>query len=407
VARVRTLALALIISACGLAVVVSAAAADDPLSDADGDGLPYVWETPQPVAVPAVGTTPPRKCGAKKRLRKGRCVPKCKKGKKLKGRKCVGKKGKKKKRTKRHPARAAQVAGVVPANLAAFGADPNHKDIFVQIDYASAGLKQNVASACGELDALVAAFASAPVANPDGRTGINLHLDAGVTCPSRSYDLGGSRVFSAGLCPDTGATMQSAELPESRAGTFHIAGFSPTCGGGGGAATLHGVKMAIFTDGFSFAHVLMHELGHNLGLDHPYPGQPNRISSMNTRLAVSNDGNGSDEVLDYQRISLPALDENNLSEAAGISASAAVHRFYIPHYCENAVPDETRYAWPGDGPIDWNCSELAIMLPPFTFTPDPGPVSADVNGDGQKTLFPATDNEWVTLDYASGGKIGL
>jgi hypothetical protein len=392
-----------------------ASAAPDPLSDADGDGIPYKWETPEAQTLPAQGGSgvgakkgppPLGKCGSKQRLRKGRCVPKCRKGKKRKGHKCA-KKGKKKSAKKGGgTARAHASATPSTTSVAPLGADPNHKDIFVQIDYASAALRQNVA--CSELDALVAAFASAPVSSPDGQAGINLHLDAGVTCPSRSYDLGGSRVFSAGPCPSVGATLQSTELSESRAGTFHIAGFAPTCGGGGGeggAATLHGVKMAVFTDGFSFAHVLMHELGHNLGLDHPILSQPNRISSMNTRLFVSNNGNGATEVLDYQRISLPALDENNLSEVAGISAPPEAHRFYILHFCEVAGPGQGTYpsAWPGDGSIDWNCNTPGPFDPP---TIDAGVISADVNGDGQKTVLPATGNEWSTLDYASGGRIG-
>jgi hypothetical protein len=407
--RVRGFVLTLVVAVfCFAAAAASAGAAPDPLSDADGDGIPYQWEA-QPEAVPqAAATATPRRCTAKQRLRKGRCVPKCKKGRKLKRGKCVKKKGKKK-QAKRHGTEAKARASATTASVASLGANPDHKDIFVQINYASEALRQNVA--CGELDAIVAAFANAPVANPDGTTGINLHIDAGVSCPGRSYDLGGSSIFSAGACPGASATLQSNELPESRAGTFHLASFSPTCGGGGGeggAAALHGVKMVVFTDGPSFAHVLMHELGHNLGLDHPFPGQPNRISTMNTRLAVSDNGNGSTAVLDFQRFSIPALDENNLSEVAGISAPAEAHRFYITHFCQEGGPSEgaSRYAWPGDGSIDWNCNSPAILLPPFTPTIDPGPMALDVNGDGQRTVFPATGNEWVTLSYASGGGIG-
>jgi hypothetical protein len=37
---------------------------------------------------------------------------------------------------------------------------------------------------------------------------------------------------------------------------------------------------------------------------------------------------------------------------------------------------------------------------------DPGAVAADINGDGQLTVLPATGEEWSTLDYRSGGKIG-
>jgi hypothetical protein len=372
----------------------------NPLSDADGDGIPYKWETTAPAKPPTKPVRP--RCTSKQRLSKGRCVPRCKKGRTLKRGK-RGKRGKcvKKKKSKRKRAKAK--ASSTAASVAPLGANPNHKDIFVQIDFASAALRQS--ALCSELDKLVAAFANAPVSNPDGKPGIDLHVDAGKTCPSRSYDLGGSRVFNAGACPGTSATFHAVNLPESRVGTFHVAGLVPTCGGGGGeggAATFLGTEMVVYTDGLGFAHVLMHELGHNLGLDHQFPGQPNRLSSMNTRLHVSSSGSGATEVLDFQRFSLPALDENALSEPAGISAPAAAHRFYIPHYCPGGGIEN---AWPGDGSIDWNCNS-PILLPGQLPTIDPEPQSIDVNGDGQKTILPATHNEWVTLQYASGGGIG-
>jgi hypothetical protein len=374
--------------------------APDPLSDADGDGIPYKWEVPA-AATPPTGT---KRCTSKQRLLKGKCVPKCKKGRTLKRGKCVKKKKQAAKR-KRAKAKASQAT----VSVAPLGADPNHKDIFVQVDYATSAIRDNLS--CAELDAIVAAFANAPVSNPDGKPGIALHIDAGVVCPSRSYKLGGSRIMDASTC-GTSAIFNwiSANFPESRIGTFHIAGFSPTTCGGGGAGDLGGTKMSVFTDGPSFAHVLMHELGHNLGLDHPFPAQPNRLSVMNTILARSSTGSGSTQVLDYQRVSLPALDESNLDESAGISAPPEVHDFYIPHWCAGDPPSGgTRYGWPGNGPIDWNCNSPSPLEPPdFLETIDPGvlPDPVDVNGDGQFTVLPATHEEWSTLSYRSGGEIG-
>jgi len=376
------------------------------MSDADGDGIPYAWETVAKKPAPAPTPAKRKKCTSKQRLLKGKCVPKCKKGRTLKRGKCVKKKKRKRRKRSSNGRRAkASVAGITPASVAPLGANPNHKDIFVQINYANATIRQN--ASCAEFDRIVAAFASAPVSNPDGRPGINLHIDAGKSCPGRNYNLGGSSIYNAGACPGTSPTFNAVNLPESRIGTFHVAGFSPTCGGGGaegGAATFLGTEMVVYTDGPSFAHVLMHELGHNLGLDHPFPGQPNRLSSMNTRLQASNDGNGVYEVLDYQRFNLPALNENALSETAGLSAPAAARRFYILHWC--AGDSTWRDEWPGDGSIDWNCNSPSILVPPQTPTIDPGLQSADVNNDGQLTTFPATSNEWVRLSYRSGGGIG-
>src|SRR5262249_11441547 len=64
------------------------------------------------------------------------------------------------------------------------GADPRHKDIYVWIDYMSCpGGDCGTGDAHSHLpkqaarDAVIAAFANAPVSNPDGTTGINLHLE--------------------------------------------------------------------------------------------------------------------------------------------------------------------------------------------------------------------------------------
>jgi hypothetical protein len=381
----------------GLVAAQAPAAFAASLSDADGDALPDEWETaPAGSKVPSTG-----RCTSKQRQVKGKCVPKkCKKGRKLKHGKCV-----KKKHRPRHKHTKARASAIAPANLASLGANPTHKDVFVQIDYANESIRQNLS--CGDLDAIVAAFAKAPVSNPDGTTGVNLHIDAGVNCPGHNYNLGGSKIFNAGSCPTFGATMQALELPESRIGTFHITGFSPLCGeaGAAGVGDLGGARSMLFTDGSRFAQVLMHELGHNFGLDHPFGYQPNRLSVMNSVLAASDSGNGYEEVLDYQRISLPALDENNLSETAGISAPPEAHRFYIPHVCpESGGTRITRNAWPGDESIDWNCSSTGFPMDPPGI--DPGSQALDVNGDGQLTVLPATGPEWPTLDYAGGGQIG-
>jgi hypothetical protein len=406
----RTPILLSLIALAVLGVSSTSALAADPLSDADGDGLPYKWEAAAPALTP-VGS--PRKCAKGKVRRKGKCVKRCGKGKVRKRGMCVkrcskarvlkkGKCVKRKARKKKSGAKKARMSAVAAGSLHKLGANPNRKDLFVQIDFASVALRQS--AACSQLDALYDAFAKAPVANPNGSTGIALHLDAGKSCPSRSYDLGGSRIFNAGACPNTSQVFNALQLAESRVGAFRLAGLAPTCGGGGGeggAAQQPGITSVVYTDGTGFAMPFMHELGHNLGLGHGPRPQPNRLSVMNGRLYTSTTGSGSTEVVDYQRFALPALNEASLSEPAGIGAPPQAHAFYIAHWCTSLMTSE--HAWPGDGAIDWDCDPHDIGKPPVI---DPDPVAADIDGDGLQTVLPATGNEWLQLDYDAGGAIG-
>ena len=64
--------------------------------------------------------------------------------------------------------------GTPELDLPAMGADPDHKDIFVEVDF-TAGHRIDDAN----IDAVTTAFAAAPVGNPDGEQGITLHVDNG------------------------------------------------------------------------------------------------------------------------------------------------------------------------------------------------------------------------------------
>ena len=64
--------------------------------------------------------------------------------------------------------------GTTDLNLAAMGADPQHKDIFLEIDF-----MQNHALMQSAIDTVTQAFATAPIGNPDATNGITLHVDNG------------------------------------------------------------------------------------------------------------------------------------------------------------------------------------------------------------------------------------
>lgn len=83
--------------------------------------------------------------------------------------------------------------GTVDLDLPAMGANPNHKDGFLEIDR-----MPGHAMAQPAVDRMVAAFAAAPVGNPDGRPGVTLHVDNG---PASRMD------------PTTGAAWGAAARP--------------------------------------------------------------------------------------------------------------------------------------------------------------------------------------------------
>ncbi|MGD8752794.1 MAG: choice-of-anchor L domain-containing protein, partial [Anaerolineales bacterium] len=72
----------------------------------------------------------------------------------------------------------------VTVDLPAMGADPDHKDIFVEIDWmGDPGDGHSHAPDPDAIQEIVDAFDNAPVSNPDGTTGIHLHVDYGPTSP--------------------------------------------------------------------------------------------------------------------------------------------------------------------------------------------------------------------------------
>jgi hypothetical protein len=68
--------------------------------------------------------------------------------------------------------------GVIDQNLPAFGANPLRKDVFVETDYLAAA-DHSQGPRKDAVDRVVASFANAPVSNPDGTAGVQLHVDVG------------------------------------------------------------------------------------------------------------------------------------------------------------------------------------------------------------------------------------
>ena len=145
----------------------------------------------------------------------------------------------------------------------------------------------------------------------------------------------------------------------------------------------------------------MHELGHNLGLQHGggdgVNNKPNYLSVMNYSYWPSLTKGGA-AIFDYSRAVLPAplapLNENGLSESAGIGAGAA--GFSASHWCPATATAAAGFVTVADGskPIDWNCNGV---------TTDNN-VQFDVNNGSQRTNLSGF-NDWVNIKF-KGGLVG-
>lgn len=203
--------------------------------------------------------------------------------------------------------------------------DVNHKDIYVEVDWMAVpgpgGHDHAPVAVAGSaptgtnLDEVITAFANAPVDNPDGTTGINLHLDLGA--------MGGGGPIPETLNVDFFAVnsfeaVKAANFASERSRVFHYALFKHE---GAGRAEIWGNDF--WVGGGNNGQVVqaatfMHELGHNLGLRHGgdvnTPNcKPNYFSIMS--YAHSLTGIAPGFRLDYSGQALPSLDESNLNEA--------------------------------------------------------------------------------------------
>ena len=181
------------------------------------------------------------------------------------------------------------------------GANPYHKDVFVEMDYMPGELASEE-----ELDRIVQSFADLNVTNPDGRAGVNLHLDAG-SARSAKYNLGGGNEVPHQVLSND--MKSSGELANIRARNFDSArynsGFDYMIWGdyyvdnetgnrissGVGLVGSPGFMVTVGKTYWEGANsdirvgTFIHELGHNLNLKHggtdEFNGKPQYYSVMN------------------------------------------------------------------------------------------------------------------------------
>ena len=315
-------------------------------------------------------------------------------------------------------------------NLPAMGADAKHKDIFVHADWMApnpAATAFKIKPPPRAMKVVSDAFLRAPVTNPDGKTGIRLHVDLGpdsVMNPVTgqkwgSFSKANEEAFQATLGSYVSATqvydwsafdvLKNEDYfgPSKRRPAFHYMIFCNNYDGlersSGRSHDVPGVDFLVALGqigggtAVQQANTFMHELGHNLGLLHggseDVNYKPNYLSNMNYSFQMEGLPllNGK-RVLDYSRKALLPLDENALSESAGVGDVT-----YYTYWKKTAPapPNDGYYKVLINGALDWNTNEIL----------DSAPVAVDLNSDGNKTVLTGF-NDWPALDFSGGGKIG-
>lgn len=306
--------------------------------------------------------------------------------------------------------------GKVDLDLRSLGADRNHKDVFVEVDYMADERP-------GEsLDDVATAFRRAPVENPDGRNGITLHaeLDEAVaTVAKLRFESGPAPLddfddikLGAPAAPCDGSFGTAAQRADvncehvlaAKALVYRYALVGhESVPGAMGWGEQPGNDFLITVGGWSAdlydelggrraveATTFMHELGHNLGLKHggrdEIDCKPNYLSVMNANTALPF---LSTPFLDYSRAALPSLDETALSEPDGLRGPAGGSTIF-------GIEGEPFYG-PTDGALNWNGNDLATETG----------LELDINHiDAMKENCPPSPgqplhsfDDWVDLQY--------
>jgi uncharacterized repeat protein (TIGR01451 family) len=271
------------------------------------------------------------------------------------------------------------------------GASKNHRDIFVEADYfdcalgggdCPAGDAHTHQPTMAAINTVVASFAAAPYTdNPDGVPGIALHLmvDEGLphqmACPfdNTCYEvIKAARFGTPAERANNNALLAKRLVFRYSLWEHDLAPNNSTSGISRAPSADLVVSLGEWTGQVGTtldqAGTFMHELGHDLGLDHgggdPVNFKPNYLSVMNYRFQTT--GRTPGNIIDYSRSKLDDLPETSLNEVVGIN-DGAFNTFWL---CSGAVVSSGL----GNGPLNWDC------LPPPNMANDMG-VVADLNGD--------------------------
>jgi hypothetical protein len=158
------------------------------------------------------------------------------------------------------------VDGEPPLDLPGWGADPRHKDLFIEADYRAAlGSVQLDATDLVEVAAFYQAGSAADLKNPDGRPGVALHVDVGFAPQDPAHAaLFGAWGGSGPVEERDYHRAASEHLTPNRRGRFRHLLVQASGTGQGKVLGDH----FTFNRNYHRVRVFAHELGHTLGLRH-------------------------------------------------------------------------------------------------------------------------------------------
>ena len=295
------------------------------------------------------------------------------------------------------------------------------KDVFLEIDFmdcavaggdCAAGDAHSHQPNANIVNPVVQAFANAPIVNPDGSSGITLHVDVSNSIPHQNF------LNIPGLCFAGGAGIGNFDTVKAdptnfgpnnaRRFAFHYALFTHlqvSTSTSSGCGELPGNDFQVSMGGFTGsvgtaqdqAGTLMHEFGHNLNLQHgggdSVNRKPNYISIMSYRYQLPGiaptdpDGGGPLTArVDYSPADLADLSESNLNEPTGVGDGTNTVFWRCPG---GGIRSGV-----GNGPLDWNCDGDTVDAS----------VSNDINGDGVLSVLTGF-NDWTNLklDFQNAG----